>query len=118
MREQGSTASYADTLKVLETQNITVYALAWKARPSAFLTGCSASTCPRPESCSAIATYCRNTSATGGGTVYNELSQADIERVYAKAIGDARNQYTLGYTPSRASEATADRSTPSPRPLP
>ena len=38
-------------------------------------------------------------SATGGGTVYNELSQADIERVYAKAIGDARNQYTLGYSP-------------------
>jgi hypothetical protein len=37
-------------------------------------------------------------SATGGGTVYNELSEADIERAYAKAIGDARNQYTLGYS--------------------
>ena len=37
--------------------------------------------------------------ATGGGTVYAELAQADIERAYAKAIGDARNQYTLGYSP-------------------
>ena len=37
--------------------------------------------------------------ATGGGTVYNELAQAEIERAYAQAIGDARNQYTLGYSP-------------------
>ena len=37
--------------------------------------------------------------ATGGGTVYGELAQADIERAYAQAIGDARNQYTLGYSP-------------------
>jgi hypothetical protein len=26
------------------------------------------------------------------------LTEADMERVYAQAIGDARNQYTLGYT--------------------
>jgi hypothetical protein len=31
--------------------------------------------------------------------VYGEWSQADVERAYAQAIGDARNQYTLGYTP-------------------
>jgi hypothetical protein len=37
--------------------------------------------------------------ATGGGTVHGELTQADIERAYASAIGDARNQYTLGYSP-------------------
>ncbi len=28
-----------------------------------------------------------------------EFAQADIERAYARAIGDARNQYTLGYSP-------------------
>ncbi len=31
--------------------------------------------------------------------MYSEMAQADIERAYAQAIGDARNQYTLGYTP-------------------
>jgi len=31
--------------------------------------------------------------------VYGELAQGDIERAYARAMGDARNQYTLGYTP-------------------
>jgi len=31
--------------------------------------------------------------------MYAELAQADIERAYARAIGDARNQYTLGYSP-------------------
>ena len=28
-----------------------------------------------------------------------EFAQADIERAYARAIGEARNQYTLGYSP-------------------
>jgi len=36
--------------------------------------------------------------ATGGGTVYAENAKADIERAYARAIGDARNQYTLAYS--------------------
>jgi acyl-CoA reductase-like NAD-dependent aldehyde dehydrogenase len=36
------------------------------------------------------------TNATGG-EVYNELSQAAIDKTYARVIGDARNQYTLGY---------------------
>ena len=31
--------------------------------------------------------------------MYGELRQAEIERAYARAIGDARNQYTLGYSP-------------------
>ena len=38
-------------------------------------------------------------SATGGGPVYDELAQAAIERAYARAMGDARYQYTLGYSP-------------------
>ena len=37
-------------------------------------------------------------SATGGGTVYNELTSAEIEHAYSAALGDARNQYTLGYS--------------------
>ena len=38
------------------------------------------------------------------GEVFTEFSREAIESVYARAIGDARNQYTLGY---------ATRSTPS-----
>jgi len=36
--------------------------------------------------------------ATGGGTLYAENAKLDIERAYARAIGDARNQYTLAYS--------------------
>ena len=44
-------------------------------------------------------------SATGG-EVFTEFSKDSIESVYARAIGDARYQYTIGYvtkaTPSSA----------------
>ena len=35
-------------------------------------------------------------SATGG-ELFTEISKDDIDAVYARAIGDARYQYTLGY---------------------
>ena len=36
-------------------------------------------------------------SATGGGEVYTAFSRDAIESIYAHALGDARNLYTLGY---------------------
>jgi hypothetical protein len=36
------------------------------------------------------------TNATGG-EVFNELTRSGIEDAYIQAMGDARNQYTLGY---------------------
>jgi hypothetical protein len=33
--------------------------------------------------------------------VYSELARAGIESAYARAIGDARNQYTMGYAPKQ-----------------
>ena len=99
-REQGSTASYADTLKVLETQNITVYALGVEGAAIPVYDRLQRIHLPKTGKLLGYSDILpKYVSATGGGTVYNELSQADIERVYAKAIGDARNQYTLGYTP-------------------
>jgi VWFA-related protein len=99
-RELGSTASYADTLKVLLTQNITVYAI-----------GVEGSAIPiydrlqriHPPKTGKLMGYSdilpKYVNATGGGTVYGELSQGGIELAYAQAMGDARYQYTLGYTP-------------------
>ncbi|MFI5118139.1 MAG: VWA domain-containing protein [Terriglobales bacterium] len=99
-REQGSTASYADTLKVLETQNITVYAIGVEGSAIPVYDRLQRIHLPKTGKLLGYSDILpKYVAATGGGTVYNELSQADIERVYAKAIGDARNQYTLGYSP-------------------
>jgi hypothetical protein len=35
--------------------------------------------------------------ATTGGTAAKELTRTGIEDAYAQIMGDARNQYTLGY---------------------
>ena len=104
-REYRSTASYADTLKVLLTQNIIVYAVGVEgAAIPAYGTlqklhvpnlGRDKLGFERSGYGNILSKY---VSATGGGTVYSEYAQAGIERAYARAIGDARNQYTLGYT--------------------
>ncbi len=104
-RERGSTASYKDTLKVLLTQNIIVYAV-----------GVDGAAIPGYDKLQKIHMpnmglnklgfepigygniLSKYVGATGGGTVYAESARADIEQAYARAIGDARNQYTLGYT--------------------
>jgi VWFA-related protein len=39
-------------------------------------------------------------SATGGSE-YRELTQSAIENMYAQVMSEARNQYTLGYSPTR-----------------
>jgi VWFA-related protein len=98
-REQGSSASYADTLKVLQTQGITVYAVGVEGAAIPIYDRLQRIHIPKTG---AVLGYSdilpKYVSATGGGTVHGELGQADIERAYAQAIGDARNQYTLGYS--------------------
>lgn len=99
-REQGSTASYADTLKVLLTQNITVYAVGVEGAAIPIYDRLQRVHIPKTGKLVGYSDILpKYVSATGGGTVYGEITQADIERAYARAIGDARNQYTLGYTP-------------------
>ena len=105
-RERGSIASYADTLKVLLTQNIIVYAVGVDGAalpgygklqkihlPSLGLDKIGF----EPIGYGNILS--KYVGATGGGTVYAESARAGIEQAYGRAIGDARNQYTLGYTP-------------------
>lgn len=91
-REYGSKASYSDVLKVLQTNGITVYGLGLGAN----LPGISRLEklhIPRLGTDNILPKYA---SATGG-EVFAGVSRNDIHDVYAQAIGDARNQYTIGY---------------------
>ena len=99
-REQGSTASYKDTLKVLLTQNITVYAVGVEGAAIPVYDRLQRMHLPKTRALMGYSDILpKYVSATGGGPVYGELAQGDIERAYARAMGDARNQYTLVYTP-------------------
>ncbi len=98
--EQGSVASYKDTLKVLLTQNITVYAVGVEGAAIPVYDRLQRIHLPKTRAAMGYSDILpKYVNATGGGTVYGELAQAEIERAYARAIGDARNQYTLGYSP-------------------
>jgi len=99
-RELGSSASYKDTLKVLLTQNITMYAVGVEGAAIPIYDRLQRIHLPKTNALMGYSDILpKYVAATGGGTVYGELTQADIERAYANAIGDARNQYTLGYSP-------------------
>ncbi len=97
-REVGSTASYKDTLKVLLTQNITVYAIGVEGAAIPVYDRLQRIHIPKTRGLMGYSDILpKYVFATGGGTVYGELEEGDIERAYAQAIGDARYQYTLGY---------------------
>lgn len=99
-RELGSTASFKDTLKVLETQNIIVYAIGVEGAAIPIYDRLQRIHIPKTRAAMGYSDILpKYVNATGGGTVYGELSEADIERAYANAMGDARYQYTLGYSP-------------------
>jgi VWFA-related protein len=99
-REQGSTASYKDTLKVLETQNIIVYAVGVEGAAIPIYDRLQRIHVPKTRGLMGYSDILpKYVNATGGGTVYGELTPADMERAYANAMGDARYQYTLGYSP-------------------
>jgi VWFA-related protein len=108
-RERGSIASYADTLKVLLTQNIIVYAVGVDGAALPGYGKLQKIHLPNlgldKAGFEPIGTgniLSKYVNATGGGTVYAESARAGIEQAYSRAMGDARNQYTLGYTPKAA----------------
>jgi VWFA-related protein len=105
-RERGSIASYKDTLKVLLTQNIIVYAVGVDGAALPGYGKLQKIHLPNlgldklgfePLGYGNILS--KYVGATGGGTVYAESAREGIEQAYNRAISDARNQYTLGYTP-------------------
>jgi len=92
-REFGSTASYADTLKVLLSNEIAVYGVATGASALPVYSKLSKLHLPRQGYDNLLPKY----AAATGGEVFTEFSKSAIDQAYAKAMGDARNQYTLGY---------------------
>jgi VWFA-related protein len=104
-RELGSKAGYSDILKVLLSNNIMVYAVGVEGSALPGYGKLQRLThLPRYGYSDILPKYANAT----GGEVFNELSSSAIETAYAAAVGDARNQYTLGYT-TRATPSSAYR---------
>jgi VWFA-related protein len=102
-RELGSSASYKDTLKVLLTQNITLYAVGVEGAAIPVYDKLQRIHLPKTNALMGYSDILpKYVNATGGGSVYAELTEKDIENAYAAAMGDARYQYTLGYSPKAA----------------
>lgn len=93
-REDGSNASYSDVLKVLLSNNISVYALAVDAAAIPGYNTVEKMRIPRMGYGNILPKY---VSATGG-EVFAEFTQDAIESSYARITEQARNQYTLGYS--------------------
>ncbi len=104
-REYRSTASYSDVLKVLLTNNVTVYAI---GVGSAALPGYSKLAkihLPRMGYTDILPKYSNATA----GEYLTDNSRDAIESAYARAMGEARNEYTLVYqTRATISEACHD----------
>ncbi len=102
-RESGSTASYKDVLKVLLSEEVSVYGVAVDSAAIPGYSKLERVRLPRQPVGNILPKYA---SATGG-QVYTDFSAMDMESAYADAAGEARNQYTIGYTspnPATASD--------------
>jgi VWFA-related protein len=103
-REYGSRVSYSDVLKVLLSREISVYAIGVEGAAIPVYNKLEKFRLPHYGYTNILPKY---TAATGG-EVFTELTRDNIEVAYARATGDARNQYTLGYT-TRATPSSAYR---------
>jgi len=93
-REYRSDASYRDVLRVLLKNNVIVYAIGVGGSAIPGYNKLAKIHIPRLGYTDILPKY---VSATGGGQVFDELTRNGIEDAYAQALGDARNQYTMGY---------------------
>jgi VWFA-related protein len=92
-REYGSTASFRDVLRLLLSNNIMVYGVGVEAAAIPLYNKLSKFHIPKLGYTDILPKYANAT----GGEIYNEFSQSAIGDIYSRAIGDARNEYTLGY---------------------
>jgi VWFA-related protein len=103
-REYGSQASYNDVKKLLLSHEIQVKAVAVDSAALPVYDKIERLHLPERGYNNILPRY---TAATGGGTPYTELSRNAIEDAYSQAMSEARNQYTLGYTPAAPKTPTA-----------
>ncbi|PYY20005.1 MAG: hypothetical protein DMG60_01855 [Acidobacteria bacterium] len=92
-REDGSRASYADVLKILLTNKISVYAIGVGSAGMPVWRKLEQINVPGTGTGNILPKYA---SATGG-EVFSEFSKQAIEKAYSAVTNVARNQYTLGY---------------------
>lgn len=92
-REYRSSASYSDVMKVLLTNGILVYGVGVESAAVPIYGKLQKLKIPGQGTGNILPKYA---SATGG-EYFTEFSREDIEGVYARALEEARNQYTLGY---------------------
>lgn len=92
-REDGSRASYADVLKVLLTNKITVYAIGVGSAAMPVYRKLEQVNVPGTGNANILPKYANAT----GGEVFSEFTRQAIENAYAQVTLVARNQYTLGY---------------------
>lgn len=102
-REYGSKASYSDVLRLLLSNEIQVKAVAVGSAALPIYGKLERLHIPDQGYGNILPKYA---SATGGA-VYTELSRNAIEEIYSQVMIEARNQYTLGYTPARPKTPTA-----------
>ena len=89
-------ATREDVLKVLETRDIQVKAVVVDSGALPLFKQVEKIHLPRQGYSNILPRY---SSATGGGQVFSELSRDAMEEAYAQITSEARNQYTLAYTP-------------------
>jgi VWFA-related protein len=99
-REYRSEASYSDVLKFLLSNGILVYGIGVEGAAIPGYNKLAKLHLPGQGYSDILPKYANAT----GGEIFTEFSRDAIESAYARATGDARNLYTLGY---------ATRSTPS-----
>jgi VWFA-related protein len=101
-RELGSQAGYKDVLRLLLSNEIQIKAVALDSAALPVYGKLERLHLPHEGYGNILPKYA---SATGGAQ-YTELSRGAIEDIYAQAMNEARNQYTLGYTPARPKTPT------------
>jgi VWFA-related protein len=101
-REYRSDASYSDVVKVLLSNGILVYGIGVEGAAIPGYKEISKLHIPKMGYSDILPRYANAT----GGEILTEYSKTAIEGAYQQAIGDARNQYTLGYTTAATPSST------------
>jgi VWFA-related protein len=103
-REYRSDASYATVLQVLLSNNVIVYGVGVGSSGLPVYRNLEKLHIPGQGYSDILPKYVNATA----GEMLSENSKAEIEGVYARLMGDARNQYTLGYI-ARATPSSTRR---------
>jgi VWFA-related protein len=104
--ELGSTASFRDVLRLLLAQGIQVKAVAVGSSAIPIYNKLERIHLKGQGFDNLLPKY---TVATGGGQPFTESSAAAMEQAYQEITSEARNQYTLGYSPKATTGSSAYR---------